>query len=165
MRGGKRFSSQSVSSFCSNGSKKMRTRTLTQYEKRIVGARARWKCASCDSMLSATYEVDHIIPLHRGGDDHIDNCQALCRECHSRKTQIEEVERLTARPFSDRPPPLQCTRCFHVLSPYFRHSCVIPIKAGRHTRGQSRRDARRAECMLTTKEGRKKNEGVLQDTR
>ena len=76
-------------------------------------------------MLTATFEVDHIIPLHRGGDDNYEtNCHALCRECHSIKTQCEEVERL--RVFSEHhsSTTLTCSKCQWVVSPYFKHKCV-----------------------------------------
>ncbi len=31
-------------------------------------------------------EIDHIIPLWKGGADHQDNMQLLCPDCHSIKT-------------------------------------------------------------------------------
>ena len=34
-------------------------------------------------------DVDHILPRRAGGDDSADNLQALCHECHSRKTASE----------------------------------------------------------------------------
>ena len=37
----------------------------------------------------AAYEVDHIVPLSRGGGNDWDNLQALCKSCHSRKTARE----------------------------------------------------------------------------
>jgi 5-methylcytosine-specific restriction protein A len=39
-------------------------------------------------MTEAT-EVDHIIALFNGGDDHIDNMQSLCAECHAVKTDAD----------------------------------------------------------------------------
>jgi len=33
--------------------------------------------------------VDHILPKSQGGDDGMDNLQAICNECHETKT-IEE---------------------------------------------------------------------------
>lgn len=34
-------------------------------------------------------EVDHIIPLSKGGTHAFDNLQSLCKSCHSRKTARE----------------------------------------------------------------------------
>ncbi|MBI9042903.1 MAG: HNH endonuclease [Anaerolineaceae bacterium] len=46
-------------------------------------------CLEADRVTAAT-EVDHIIPKARGGTDFPSNLQALCKECHSRKTSIED---------------------------------------------------------------------------
>ena len=44
-------------------------------------------------MLPSTFEVDHVVPLHRGGADDIDtNAMALCPNCHRDKTQKERIE-------------------------------------------------------------------------
>ena len=64
--------------------------------KRRVAAQQRWHCLVCAAMLDEYYEVDHIVPLHKGGEDHIRNCQALHRSCHAQKTHLEETERLGA---------------------------------------------------------------------
>ena len=37
-------------------------------------------------------EVDHIVPLRRGGTNAFDNLQTLCRPCHQRKTAEETAE-------------------------------------------------------------------------
>ena len=107
-------------------------RRITGHEKRVVAARQQWKCALCDLLLHATFEVDHILALHRGGADEIDNCHALCRPCDSEKTQREEIARLRllyeAKRLSAtrlRRPPLVCTRCNFVVAPYFTHTCNI----------------------------------------
>lgn len=47
-------------------------------------------CASFSYLCVACYEprpltVDHIVPLSRGGTNHVDNLQPLCRSCNSRK--------------------------------------------------------------------------------
>lgn len=34
-------------------------------------------------------EVDHIIPLARGGTNERSNLQSMCKRCHSRKTALE----------------------------------------------------------------------------
>jgi 5-methylcytosine-specific restriction protein A len=48
-------------------------------------------CRHCLSVgkVRATVEVDHIVPLARGGGDARANLQGLCFDCHSRKTANE----------------------------------------------------------------------------
>lgn len=45
-------------------------------------------CVHCLAVgrVRAWEELDHKIPLHKGGTDTPDNRQGLCRECHVRKT-------------------------------------------------------------------------------
>lgn len=42
-----------------------------------------------DRVETAT-EVDHVVPLRRGGTNDFNNLQALCKSCHSRKTAQEQ---------------------------------------------------------------------------
>ena len=37
-------------------------------------------------MLDGSYEIDHIIPLYKGGNNNYENLMALCRNCHGTKT-------------------------------------------------------------------------------
>lgn len=68
-------------------------RKWTSSEKRAVGARQSWKCASCNTLLPATFEIDHVIPLHNGGLDCSDaNGEALCNPCHATKTLRERIK-------------------------------------------------------------------------
>lgn len=103
-------------------------RRFTAHEKRIVAARQRWECGHCGTLLTASFEVDHVLALHLGGpDDYQTNAEALCKDCHAVKTQREEIERLRRlqRIREDRSPrpPLVCVRCARVVSPYFLHAC------------------------------------------
>ena len=51
--------------------------------------RDNWQCQLCGKQLGLA-EVDHIIPLHRGGDEwNPENHQTTCRSCHRTKTLAE----------------------------------------------------------------------------
>lgn len=104
-------------------------RRLTEAQKRIVAARVGWRCEMCGEALASHFQCDHIIPLWEGGADSTDNCQALCANCHASKTQQEALRR-AARKRSLREaachpsrPPIECTGCGVVFSPYFSHRC------------------------------------------
>ena len=53
--------------------------------------RAGYVCEGCAGLRKAQ-EVDHIIPLSRGGTDDAHNLQALCVECHAKKTRREQAQ-------------------------------------------------------------------------
>jgi len=61
-------------------------RKLSETTKKVVSANQQWSCKNCNKILDASYEVDHIIPLYKGGTNDITNLQALCRNCHGKKT-------------------------------------------------------------------------------
>jgi len=63
-------------------------RSVSDAKKKYVAARQKWRCASCDNLLSASYEIDHKIRVANGGND-LSNLQALCRNCHGEKTLTE----------------------------------------------------------------------------
>ena len=50
---------------------------------RLVFKRDEHCCSSCGS--TEYLEIDHIIPLARGGSNELDNLQILCRSCNRRK--------------------------------------------------------------------------------
>lgn len=62
---------------------------FTSTERMQIGARQNWKCDYCGSLLSASFQIDHIIPLHCNGPHSMDNAHALCGTCHADKTQVE----------------------------------------------------------------------------
>jgi hypothetical protein len=61
-------------------------RSVSGTKKKFVAARQKWHCAGCGAMLDHTFEVDHIQELQYGGTNHVDNLEALCRNCHGKKT-------------------------------------------------------------------------------
>ena len=67
--------------------------------KRIVAFKQSWTCNYCVRVLPPTYQIDHVVPLHHGGDNTIDNLQALCVECHATKTYTETLH--LKRPLPD----------------------------------------------------------------
>ena len=65
--------------------KKKRTK-LSQNVKKFVAANQKWSCNHCQQLLDSTYAIDHIIPVYQGGSNEMSNLQALCRNCHGKKT-------------------------------------------------------------------------------
>lgn len=61
-------------------------RNVSESKKKYVAANQSWKCGDCKQTLDATYEVDHIIPLYKGGTNETNNLMAMCRNCHGNKT-------------------------------------------------------------------------------
>ena len=57
-------------------------RKLSESTKKIIASNQKWTCKMCNNMLDASYEIDHIIPLYKGGNNELYNLQALCRNCH-----------------------------------------------------------------------------------
>ena len=74
-----------------NSGKKATKRSVSETKKKFVASRQNWKCGDCQTQLNAWFEVDHIKRLEYGGSNHIDNLVALCRECHGKKTTIENL--------------------------------------------------------------------------
>jgi 5-methylcytosine-specific restriction endonuclease McrA len=66
-------------------------RSVSETKKKFVASSQNWKCGDCSEQLSAWFEVDHKVRLEYGGSNHIDNLVALCRECHGRKTTMENL--------------------------------------------------------------------------
>ena len=81
------------SRIASSGRSSTGKRSVSETKKKFVAASQNWKCKSCQCMLSAWFEVDHVMRLDQGGSNHVDNLVALCRECHGEKTGNELMAR------------------------------------------------------------------------
>lgn len=68
---------------------KIYKRNVSSLTKKMVASNQEWKCGSCNQTLDYTYEIDHHIPLFKGGSNDIINLIALCRNCHGKKTLLE----------------------------------------------------------------------------
>jgi len=66
-------------------------RSVSETKKKFVASRQEWKCGDCKILLPAWFEIDHIKRLEHGGSNHVDNLLALCRDCHGKKTAIENL--------------------------------------------------------------------------
>ena len=74
-----------------NSGKNSTKRSVSETKKKYVAARQDWKCGDCDAQLDHTYEIDHKIRLEYGGSNDPTNLIALCRNCHGKKTAMENM--------------------------------------------------------------------------
>lgn len=64
-------------------------------KRMMVLERDGYLCVECakQGRVTPARDVDHVVPLHLGGSDNVENLQALCQECHAMKSADEEKER------------------------------------------------------------------------
>lgn len=74
-----------------NSGKNATKRSVSETKKKYIAAQQGWKCGDCKKQLPAWFEVDHKVRLDSGGSNHIDNLIALCRDCHGKKTAMENL--------------------------------------------------------------------------
>jgi hypothetical protein len=74
-----------------NSGKMSTKRCVSETKKKYVASNQNWKCGECNSQLNAWFEVDHKIRLEHGGGNDVNNLIALCRECHGKKTAMENM--------------------------------------------------------------------------
>ena len=66
-------------------------RSVSETKKKYVAANQDWTCGNCSTRLDHTFEIDHKIRLEYGGDNDVSNLIALCRNCHGKKTALENM--------------------------------------------------------------------------
>jgi 5-methylcytosine-specific restriction endonuclease McrA len=64
---------------------------LTELMRRIIARQQKWCCALCLNLLDASFDIDHIVALMNNGEDSLDNLQALCANCHRKKTVFYDL--------------------------------------------------------------------------
>ncbi len=52
---------------------------ISPITRRLVASRQRYRCSICKNLLPPDWELDHIRPLWKGGNNGIANMQAVCR--------------------------------------------------------------------------------------
>ena len=72
-----------------NSGKNGTKRSVSETKKKYVASQQDWKCGHCKSQLDHTFEIDHRLRLEYGGGNDVQNLVALCRNCHGKKTMIE----------------------------------------------------------------------------
>tara|TARA_Y100000748_G_scaffold212551_1_gene178248 strand:+ start:235 stop:816 length:582 start_codon:yes stop_codon:yes gene_type:complete len=66
-------------------------RSVSETKKKFVASSQNWQCKHCGKKLPAWFEVDHVTKLEYGGSNNVDNLEALCRDCHGKKTALENL--------------------------------------------------------------------------
>tara|TARA_Y100000389_G_scaffold201112_1_gene243050 strand:+ start:13342 stop:13989 length:648 start_codon:yes stop_codon:yes gene_type:complete len=74
-----------------NNNQKKTKRSVSETKKKYIASNQNWKCNHCYTQLNAWFEVDHIQKLGHGGTNDVNNLEALCRECHGKKTAFENL--------------------------------------------------------------------------
>lgn len=64
--------------------------TLTQIDSIFLKQKGR--CTACLASIKSKYEIDHVVPLAKGGDNSIQNIQLLCPKCNRDKAALDPIE-------------------------------------------------------------------------
>lgn len=69
--------------------KRISGRTLQRMRKRVMQDQP--LCVNCEErgLVAAGEELDHILPIFKGGSNDSSNLQMLCGECHRKKTAAD----------------------------------------------------------------------------
>lgn len=57
--------------------------------KTEIACLQQYKCNGCHKYLPSVWHCDHVLALHLGGQDILENIQILCPNCHATKTRYE----------------------------------------------------------------------------
>lgn len=72
-------------------------RRLPLQREIVQNHQAQWDWRVRERAVPQGVEYDHVVPLWRGGVNHLDNLQTLCVPCHRGKTAREAAERAAVR--------------------------------------------------------------------
>lgn len=108
----------------------MSSRKLQDSMKKIIAHKQKYHCAVCEELLPPSYQVDHIIPHSISNDDSEDNLQALCANCHSLKTQRENLRIYQYKKLLEKCPEDYnlCWFCIEAYENNVEHTCSKNVK-------------------------------------
>jgi hypothetical protein len=87
------------------GRAKWPSRYVSAALREQIMARDLRSCRHCTS--SANLEIDHVVPVSRGGTSSADNLQVLCRSCNRAKRAKDSAEHVATRNHDLRSKPLR----------------------------------------------------------
>lgn len=71
------------------GTPRTRGRTWQRIRMQVLTHEPLCRACQAEDRVTAAAEVDHVVPLHKGGTDEWSNLQPLCVSCHEAKTRAE----------------------------------------------------------------------------
>ena len=110
---------------------KMRTPIPTHYKQAVL-RRQKNKCKVCCNVLDV-YDIDHIVPYRVCREHKLSNLQALCPNCHARKTRSEAKHLAEYARCEQTQSYRLCWTCKKVVSAYFGFdngccsACSLPV--------------------------------------
>lgn len=65
--------------------------SFSEFEKQSICSAYNYKCNKCKvNLTEREFDIDHKIPIAKGGKNSIENLQPLCKKCHKIKTAFEK---------------------------------------------------------------------------
>jgi 5-methylcytosine-specific restriction protein A len=66
--------------------KRIRGRRAVELRRRLLAEEPLCRACAAEGRVAAAVELDHIVPLSKGGGHEEDNLQPLCGDCHAAKS-------------------------------------------------------------------------------
>ncbi len=64
---------------------------FSEFEKQSIASANDYKCNICQSdLVDREFDIDHKLPIAKGGKNSVENLQPLCKNCHKNKTAKEK---------------------------------------------------------------------------